>query len=140
MGCYNSTIVPAPAEEVWQAFRNFHDLSWATGVVTSVEAVGSISGDSVGAKRVLNSAFHETLIAVDDESRTLEYSIDDGPDAVSKDNVQGYIGKVRVLPVTHDGSTFVEWTSSWASDGGGVAEFCDPIYRAFLNDLKHHFS
>ena len=140
MGCYNSTVVSAPAEEVWQAFRDFHDLSWAAGVVTSVEAVGSISGDSVGAKRVLNGAFHETLIALDDESRTLEYSIDDGPEAVSKDNVQGYVGKVRVLPVTADGSTFVEWTSSWASDGGGVAEFCDPIYRAFLNDLKQHFS
>jgi hypothetical protein len=140
MGCYNSTVVSAPAENVWQAFRNFHDLSWAVGVVNSVEAVGGISGGSVGAKRILNGAFHETLIAVDDESRTLEYRIDDGPDAVSKDNVQGYVSRVRVLPVTDDGSTFVEWTSSWASGGGGVTEFCDPIYRAFLDDLKQHFS
>lgn len=140
MGCYNSTVVSAPAEKVWQAFRNFHDMSWAAGVVNSVEAVGSIPGGSVGAKRILNGAFQETLIAVDDESRTLEYSIDDGPDAVSKDNVQGYVGKVRVLPVTDDGSTFVEWTSSWASSGGGVTEFCDPIYRALLDDLKQHFS
>ena len=140
MGCYNSTVVSAPAEKVWQAFRNFHDLSWAAGVINSVEAVGSISGNSVGAKRILNGAFHETLIAVDDDSRTLEYSIDDGPDAVSKDNVQGYVGKVRVLPVTDDGSTFVEWTSRWTSSGGGVIEFCDPIYRALLDDLKQHFS
>jgi len=132
--------VSAPAEKVWQAFRDFHDLSWAPGVISSVESVGSITGDSVGAKRILNGAFHETLIAVDDDSRTLEYSIDDGPDAVSKENVQGYVGKVRVLPVTDDGSTFVEWTSSWTTGGGGVVEFCDPIYRALLNDLKQHFS
>ena len=140
MGCYNSTVVSAPAERVWQAFRNFHDMSWAPGVINSVEAVGRISGDSVGASRVLNGVFHETLLAVDDESRTLEYTIDDGPDAVSKGNVQGYVGKVRVLPVTDDGSTFVEWTSSWTSGGDGVIEFCDPIYRALLNDLKQHFS
>ena len=53
------------------------------------------------------------LKTVDDAERTLTYSIDDGPDAVSKNNVTGYVGKVRVLPVTDTNGSFVEWSSSW---------------------------
>ena len=140
MGCYNSTVVPAPVNEVWALVRNFHNLSWAEGVITTIEPVGNAAGDEICAKRILNNAIHESLRALDDENRTIEYSIDDGPDAVSKENVQGYIGKVRVLPVTDDGATFVEWSSSWASGGQGTAEFCNPIYRALLGALKNHVS
>ncbi len=140
MSCYNSTVVPAPVDEIWALMRNFHDMSWAAGVITSTEPVGNPAGDQIGAKRILNDAFHETLKRIDDENRIIEYSIDDGPDAVSKDNVQGYIGTVRLLPVTDAGSTFVEWSSSWGSGGEGTAEFCNPIYRALLDALKNHVS
>ena len=78
-------------------------------------------------------------MSLDDDARVIRYSIDDGPDAVSKENVTGYVGEVRVEPVTDDDSTFVLWTSSWETDSGGVEEFCNPIYRALLNDLKQHF-
>ena len=87
MGCYNSTVVSATVDEVWALIRNFHNLSWADGVITSAEPVGNAAGDEIGAKRILNDAFHETLRVLDDENRTIEYSIDDGPDAVSKENV-----------------------------------------------------
>ena len=140
MDCYSSTVIPASVNDVWALFRNFHDMSWAEGVIAKTEPVGNAAGHEIGAKRILNDAFHETLRVLDDESRTVEYSIDDGPDAVSKENVQGYIGKVRVLPVTDDEATFVEWSSSWASGGEGTAEFCSPIYRALLDALKNHLS
>jgi len=136
MGCYNSAVISAPADEVWATMRNFHDLSWATDVITSVEADGEPT--QPGAKRVLNGAFSETLLTVDDESRTLQYSIDDGPDAVSRENVQGYIGKVQVFPVTADNTAFVLWSSSWVSGGEGAQELCDPIYRALLASLAAH--
>ncbi|MCZ6768390.1 MAG: SRPBCC family protein, partial [Acidobacteria bacterium] len=82
----------------------------------------------------------ETLRELDDEARLQRYSIDDGPEAVSKDKVKGYIGEVRAFAVTDDDSTFVLWTSSWESSEGGVQEFCDPIYRALLAALKSHFA
>jgi hypothetical protein len=140
MGCYNSTVVTAPVDKVWALFQNFHDLSWADGVVTKVEIVGDAAGGEIGAKRILNDAFHETMRMLDHENRTMEYSIDDGPPAVSKENVQGYIGRVKVSPVTDSGATFVEWSSRWASGGEGTADFCNPIYRALLDALKNHFS
>ena len=137
MSCYNSVTVGAPVDKVWETVRNFYDMSWGD---IQIEAVGDAGNTEVGAKRILNGAFHETLLTFDDEERTFSYRMDDGPDAVSKDNVQGYLGEVRVFPVTDDNSTFVLWTSRWDSSGGGVQEFCDPIYQGLLAALKSHFA
>jgi hypothetical protein len=140
MSCYNSTVVNASEEQTWELLSNFHDFSWCPEVVVSVEKVGDLGSHEIGARRILNGVFHETLVAIDTEARTLQYSIDDGPEAVSKDNVQGYIGEVRLFPVTDSSSTFVLWTSRWDSSGGGVEEFCNPIYQALLGSLKNHFA
>ena len=139
MGCFNTTVVKAPRAEVWKLLRNFHDLSWASGVIESLEVVGDASADQIGAKRILNGVFHETLLALDDVDHTFQYQITDGPGPVSKEKVQGYIGQVRVFPVTADDTTYVEWTSRWGSSAGGVADFCNPIYRALLQALEAHF-
>lgn len=139
MGCYNSCVVSAPADRVWALLRNFHDFSWAPDVVESVEVVGSAAADQIGARRILNGAFHETLRALDDEARELKYTIDDGPPPVSKDQVRHYVGTLRVHPVTDGDRAFVEWSSSWESSQGGVAEFCNPIYQALLSSLQAHF-
>jgi hypothetical protein len=139
MGCYNSTVINAPAEQVWEKLRNFHDMSWAKGVIETCTSAGDKGPAEPGAQRVLNGAFHETLKEINEQSRLLRYSIDDGPAAVSKDNVQGYIGEVQVFPVTDANASFVLWTSKWESSGGGVAEFCDPIYQGLLSALKKSF-
>jgi hypothetical protein len=140
MGCYNSTIIEADADKVWATIRNFHETGWAKGVLETTERIGDKTGDEIGAKRLLNGVFHETLQAIDEEAHTFQYSIDDGPEALSKDNVQGYLGTVRVLPVTDTDGTFVEWSSTWAGGGEGTKEFCDPIYHALLDAMKNHFS
>ena len=140
MGCYNSTVIAAPVESVWAAIRDFHDLTWATGVVNSTEKVGATAGTTPGARRVLNALFHETLLTVDEANHTFTYSIDDGPGPVAKDAVKGYVGEVRLLPVTDGDRTFIEWSSRWESGSGEVSEFCNPIYRALLNALKKHFA
>jgi hypothetical protein len=140
MGCYNSIVINAPADDVWNTLKKFHDLSWSANVITKVEKVGSHAQNEVGAKRILNDAFHETLQSLDDATKTFIYSIDDGPAAVSKENVQGYLGKVQVFPVTESNNSFVLWTSEWDSTkNNGVADFCNPIYHALLQDLKSHF-
>ncbi len=141
MGCNNSTVVNAPADKVWTALRNFHDMSAFPNVIEKADVVGDTSGTEIGAQRVLNSAFHETLKSLDDENRVLTYSIDDGPAATSKDNVSGYIGKLQVFAVTDEDKSFVLWTSSWESSGSeDVAAFCNPIYQALLSDLKQTFA
>lgn len=140
MGCYHSTVVNAGADDVWEKLKDFHDLSWSDNVIEDVKKVGEKAGTEPGAKRVLNNAFHETLLSIDDSARVLTYSIDDGPGAVSKENVNGYVGTVTVYPVTDTYASFVEWKSEWESEKEeGVAELCNPIYHALLQDLKAHF-
>ena len=141
MGCFNSIVINAPSHEVWNVLKNFHDLSWSKNVITDVKPVGNKSSNEVGAKRILNDMFHETLLSLDNSKNKFTYSIDDGPAAVSKDNVEGYIGEVAVYAVTENDTSFVLWTSKWKNEKeGGVAEFCNPIYHALLQDLKLHFS
>ena len=140
MGCYNSTVVDAQAERVWAATRKFHDLSWCPDVITELKVVGDKNAEEIGAQRLLNGAFAETLRSLDDENMELTYSIDDGPGAVSRENIQNYVGRVRVFPVTDEAKAFVLWSSSWDSGGEGAAELCNPIYQALLTSLKGHFA
>ncbi len=139
--CYNSAVIGAPCAKVWQAIGDFHDLGWASGVITKVDIEGDRKGDQIGAKRILNDAFHETLLTLDDAEHTFSYSIDDGPEPISKDSVNNYIGAVRVLPITESDTTFIEWQSTYESpDDTAVGDFCNPIYVALLSALKQHFS
>jgi hypothetical protein len=141
MGCYNSTVVNAPIDDVWKMICNFHDLSWGEPLITKLEVIGDIPGDQIGAKRLLNDLFHETLITLNPENYTFSYVITDGPEPISKETVTNYIGKVRLLPVTDCNKTFVEWTSAYESEQpDAVAEFCNPIYVALLDSLKTRFA
>lgn len=141
MGCYNSIVINAPADKVWDVLKNFHDLSWSKNVVSKVDVIGTKGPMESGAKRILNDAFEETLLSFNDVAKTFTYSIDDGLGAVSKDNVEGYVGEVTVYPVSENNTSFVLWTSEWkSSKAGGVAEFCSPVYHALLQDLKLYFS
>ncbi len=140
MGCYNTTVVNAPADKVWEALRNFHDMSWAQGVIEQLDVVGDVAANQIGAKRLLNGVFHETLLGINDVDRVIKYSITDGPGPLAKDGMLGYVGAVQVWPVTDADATFVEWTSSWESGSGEIPAFCNPIYQALLAALKKHFA
>ena len=134
-----SKDIDASMSEVWSKLNNFHDLSWAPNVVTNVEKVGSIAGGEVGAKRILNNAFHETLVEIDNSKYMLKYSIDDGPSPVSKEEVSNYYGFVKLSPSTNGKRTHVEWSSSWESNVEDAVEFCHGIYVALLNELAESF-
>jgi carbon monoxide dehydrogenase subunit G len=133
---YQSTVIDATVDEVWRTIRDFHDMSWAPNVIQSVEKVGDRLGHEIGAVRILNGAFVETLKVLDNEGRTFSYSIDDGPSPVSKHDVSNYVGRVRVSEATEEGGTLVEWSSSWELNDEPASEFCHSIYLALLADMK----
>ncbi len=137
--CYNKVEIGAPINKVWELVKDFHDMSWAPGVITSLEVVGDKKGNEVGAKRILNEAFHETLAKLDQDNYTFSYSIDDGPGPVAEDAVKNYIGVVK-LSETSNG-TSMEWNSSFESaNENDVVEFCNPIYRALMSALSETLS
>lgn len=137
MGSTHQTIeIGASPDKVWQAVRDFHDLSWAPNVITNVDSVGEKPGNEVGASRVLNGVFQETLLTLEDEAKTFTYSIDDGPSPISKDDVKNYVGRVIVQQAEEGDGTLVEWSSSWQDNNEAAAEFCRGIYEALLQDMK----
>jgi len=141
MSCYHSAILNAPVEAVWSAISNFHDMSWAPEVITSLEVKGDVSGDEVGAVRLLNGLFLETLREVNADGYNFTYSIDDGPDVIAKEVVANYLGTVALTPVTIGDQTLIEWSSVYDSDDeNAVAEFCNPIYVALLTAMQQHFA
>ena len=136
---YQSLVINASINDIWDKLRNFHELSWANKVLPGVEKVGDKNGYEVGAKRVLNDAFHETLTKVDLENYLVEYSIDDGPSPVSKEEVSNYRGLIQLSPAQDADGTLVVWTSSWESNSEDAVDFCHGIYIALLNELAKSF-
>lgn len=135
--CYQSIVINAPIERVWDTINNFHDFSWAGGVIDRCEAVGDLGGQEIGARRILNGAFHETLLECNATEHRIRYSIDDGPSPVSAQEVKNYVGTLQLKPVTLANATFVEWGSSWESRSEEAREFCHQIYVALLKTLAH---
>lgn len=137
MGKTNQSItINTRPENVWNAIRNFHDMSWAPNVITDVKPVGSKPGNQTGSARILNGVFHETLLELNNKQKTFSYSIDDGPTPLSKDEINNYIGKVTVKQAIDGKNTQVEWTSTWENNDEPVYEFCHNIYIALLDDMK----
>jgi len=135
MSCYNSTIINAAPETVWALLKNFHDMSWAVGVIETLEPVGSVAASEPGARRLLNGIIQETLTAVDDVDMTLNYTLDDGPAVLAADQVTNYRATLCVRPITATGQSFVEWQTVWDAAEGDVKGFCDPLYVGMLSAL-----
>src|SRR6187549_1775750 len=136
---YNSIIVPAPVDEVWSRIRDFHDFSWAPSLVTSCEKVGEGDGFTIGARRLLNGIFLDTLIAYSEIDRRMMYSLDAGPSPVSSREIRDYIGNLHLLPVTADNITFAEWSGIWESETTDAVEYMNGVYRSLLRDLAAGF-
>ncbi len=137
---YKSIIVDAPADKVWAKLRNFHDMSWASGVVEELKVIGELKSDQVGAKRVLNGTFEETLVALNDGARQFSYSIDEAEGTpVALSEVKNYLGTVTAFSVTEGGQTFLEWRSQWDGNASAGEEFCSGIYGALVGAMKKSF-
>jgi hypothetical protein len=75
-----------------------------------------MGGTSVGAKRLLNGSFLDTLIAYSSLDHRITYSIDNAPSPISPENIRNYVGDLHLLPITSEGKTFVEWSGRWESN------------------------
>ena len=136
---YNSIIVAAPIERVWSRICDFHEFSWAPSVIVSCEKVGKGDGYTVGAKRLLNGLFLDTLIAYSAIEKRMMYSMDEGPPPVSSQEIQEYVGNLHLLPLTADNTTFVEWSGSWEAGTPAAVEYMNKVYRSLLRDLAAEF-
>ncbi|MFJ9691828.1 SRPBCC family protein [Kitasatospora sp. NPDC101183] len=113
-GTYVSTLVQAPAEEVWALIGDFHRLGeWHPGLPPST-AGNELHGNAIGSIRVFEFngvVLRETLLAYDAEGRSHTYGFPDGTFALV-----GYRATLRLAPVTELGASFVEWSAVFDVD------------------------
>ena len=134
---HQSIEILVPAEVVWNRIRNFYDMSWAPNVIQNTKAIGDSNGSQVGAQRLLNGQFSETLLQLNENDRIIRYSIDDGPSPISNAEIDNYVGCIEVKASASGEGALVEWSSGWEKNEEAVSEFCSGIYVALLNDMKH---
>jgi hypothetical protein len=135
--CYQSIVIQAPIDIVWDLVKNFHDMKWAKSVIETCEPVGAKNGEEAGAKRILNGGCHQTLLDFNEQEHIIRYSIDEGSFPISACDVKSYVGQLRLIPVTISNLTFAEWSSTWESSFNTADDFCNLIYVLLLTSLAN---
>ncbi|MFJ7276362.1 SRPBCC family protein [Kitasatospora sp. NPDC098663] len=128
-----STVVEAPAEQVWELLGDFHDLGgWHPGLPAS--SLGNeLTGNAIGSVRVFEidgTALHETLLAYDEEARSYTYSFPEGAF-----ELYGYRATLRVTPVTALDASFVEWSATYDVDAEHRKDSADRLHGVFATGL-----
>ncbi len=140
---HESTVVGAPASEVWDLLRDFGGLDrWYPGVEPDdLRIVDDRAGDAVGAVRILEMAedvtIRERLIEHSDDQRFYTYTILDYPLPI-----RDYRATIRVHAVTDTDDAFVEWSARFEIEPDLREEAVQNIrsvYRGGLSALKERF-
>ena len=140
---YASTVIDAPADEVWATIRDFNGLAtWHGGLVASSEIEGGKSGDQVGGVRSfkLTDGTHlrEQLLSHSDAERSYSYDFQKTPF-----DVDNYCATIRVTPVTDGNKSFVEWWATFDCDRDKIGYwedfFASQVFQGGLDALKQRF-
>jgi len=127
---YVSSVIPAPAGEVWAVIRDFNALPAWNPLVTDSRIEAARSPDQVGCIREFRTRaggrIRERLLALSDFDYSCTYAILESPMGV-----ENYIATLKLTPVTDGNATFAEWSAEFdcppereaelvAAIGGGV--------------------
>lgn len=136
---YISSVIDAPAPELWARIRDFNALpSWVPAVADSRIEMQQ-PADKVGCIRNFTlkdgGRLREQLLALSDYDFSVTYSILESPMGVSN-----YIATLKLTPVTDGNRTFAEWTAEFDCAPGREGELAGNIgqgvFQAGFDQLK----
>ena len=139
---YVSTVVAAPAPEVWGLVRNFNGLPDWTPFVAESRIEQNARPDQVGCIRNFRlkdgGTIRERLLALSDYDLTCTYAILESPMAVTD-----YIATFSLTPVTDGHRTFAEWQADFEcspeKETALVDQIGNGIFQAAFDALKKRF-
>jgi hypothetical protein len=109
---YVSSVIDAPAAEVWKIVRNFNALPQWTPFVAESRIEHNAPPDQIGCIRNFRlkdgGLIRERLLALSDYDLSCSYSILESPMGV-----ESYVATLSLTPVTDGGSTFIEWQADF---------------------------
>ena len=141
---YASTVIDAPADEVWAWIRDFNGLPvWHGGMVATSEIEDGKAGDQVGGVRnftLTNDAhLREKLLGHSDHERSYTYDFQKHPF-----DVDNYLATIRVTAVTDGNRSFVEWWTTFDCDRDKIGYwenfFATEVFQGGFDALKAHFA
>ena len=139
---YASTVLNAPATEVWAHIRDFNGLPiWNPGVKDS-ELEDGRAGDQVGAVRSMHlgdgAHLRERMLSFSDVDRHYSYNFEKTPFSVLN-----YHAILRVTPVTDGHRAFVEWWTTFDCEPEKIDDwvhtFAGAVFKGGLDALKARF-
>jgi hypothetical protein len=136
-----STMVGAPAGEVWTLLRDFAASGdWHPALPPAEIEDGP--ADRVGCVRVFPQAggHRETLVALDDQRRSVAFTFADHAAGLP---VRSYMSTITVRPVTLTDHAYVEWSSRFdcdeAEEDKVIAAIRDGVLVPGLRALEQRF-
>lgn len=139
---YVSSMIGAPAADVWKLVRNFNGLpSWAPFAVES-RIEHNAPPDQIGCIRNFTlkdgSRIREKLLALSDYELSCSYAMLESPMAV-----ENYISTLSLTPVTDGNTTFAEWQAEFdcapEREGALTQQIGTGVFQAAFNALKQRF-
>ncbi|TMV09266.1 SRPBCC family protein [Arenibacterium halophilum] len=109
---YVSSVIPAPAANVWRRVRDFNGLPDWTPFVAESRIEQNQPSDKVGCIRNFTlkdgGRIREQLLALSDYDMSCTYAILESPMGV-----ENYVAKLTLTPVTDGNVTFAQWQADF---------------------------
>lgn len=140
---YTSSVIDAPADQVWSVIRDFNGLpSWHPAIAES-RIEQHQSADKLGCVRNFRTrdggTIRERLLTLSDYEYECTYSILESPMGV--DN---YVATLKLTPVTDGNRTFAEWSAEFDCAAGRERELAQfigqGVFQGGFDALKSRFS
>ncbi len=139
---YVSSVIGAPAADVWRLVRNFNGLPEWTPFAAESRIEQNMPADQVGCIRNFRlkdgGRIRERLLALSDYDMSCTYAILESPMGV-----ENYVATLRLIPITDGNTTFAEWTAEFEAEPAREDELVRTIgqgvFQAAFNSLKARF-
>jgi Polyketide cyclase / dehydrase and lipid transport len=140
---YTSSVIPAPAADVWRIVRDFNGLANWTGFVNDSRIENMMKADQVGCIRSFRlkdgGVIREKLLALSDYDMSCTYRILESPMGVTD-----YIATLSLTPVTDGNVTFAQWQADFDCAPGREDELIRQIggnvFQGAFSALKKQLS
>lgn len=139
---YISSVIPAPAERVWERIRDFNGLPKWHPLIRESRIEDALPPDKVGCVRNFHlqngDLIRERLLGLSDYDMFCTYAILESPMPLTD-----YLATLRLTPVTEDDRCFAEWSAEFSCEPGEeeglVQGIGADVFQTGFDALKRHF-
>ncbi|MDG4878707.1 SRPBCC family protein [Mesorhizobium sp. WSM4935] len=139
---YVSSVIPAPAADVWKVVRDFNGLPGWAPFVTESRIEQNAHADRIGCIRNFTlkdgGRIREKLLALSDYDLSCSYAILESPM-----QVENYVATLSLTPITDGNLTLAEWQAEFDCAPGREAALTQQIgmgvFQAAFTALKQRF-